>query len=171
MKVCNAVKRNISPDECIKSVAVFLTQPALCERITGRDFKYENPPKAQCYSDIAVETNDVELCSRLEGGFISASETTCLAFVAQKHGNAAACVKIMGEESRLGSVMNKGACLKLIGKTEADATAAPPKKGPTSIVFGLGAGALNVIAYILLGAWAFLTIRHIARKKKKTPSA
>src|SRR5437867_1915316 len=108
--VCAAAKRNISPDECIKSVAVFLSRPDMCQRVTGAEYttningnmvQFENPPKAQCISDIAVATNDVALCSKLEeAGFVSATPVTCLASVAQKWGNAAACDQMTGSESR-----------------------------------------------------------------------
>lgn len=171
VKVCAAAKRNVSPDECIKSVAVYLSQPTLCDRITGRDFQFENPPKMQCLSDIAGATNDIELCAEVnEGGFISATETTCLASLASKHQNAAACAKMTGSESRMGSVMDKAACFKMIGKTEADVASAPPKKGPTSIVLGIGADKFDLIAYGLLGLWALWTIARIAKKAlKKLP--
>jgi len=174
VKVCGAVKRNVSPDECIKSVAVFLSQPALCDKITGRDFKYENPPKAQCISDIAKATNDIALCAKLEGGgLISATETTCLAWVAREHGNAAACAQMTGSESRMGSVMDKSACFAMIGKSEADVASAPPKKGPTPILLGMGAGTFDLIAYGLLGLWGLCTVLGIAKtaKRKKEPAA
>jgi hypothetical protein len=169
VKVCGAAKRNISPDECIKSVAVFLSQPELCERVTGADFKYENPPKAQCYSDIATATNDIALCEKIEGGgLISATPLVCLASIARAHDNAAACAAITGSESRFGSVMNKEACFKMIGKTEADVAKAPPPTGPTPIVLGLSARTLDLLAYLLLGAWGIWTAIGIVKRVQKT---
>ncbi|HTK05118.1 MAG TPA: hypothetical protein VL500_06030 [Candidatus Eisenbacteria bacterium] len=171
VKVCSMAVRNVTPDECIKGVAVFLSKPSLCEKVTGRDFKFENPPKAQCISDIAVATNDITLCQTLEGGgFVSATPTTCLASVARKWDNAAACASITQEESRMGSVMNKDACMKMIGKTEADVASAPPKKGPAPIFMGLGAGTFDLIAYVLIGLWAVWIVALVAMAARKGKS-
>ncbi|HTM67865.1 MAG TPA: hypothetical protein VL426_01060 [Candidatus Binatia bacterium] len=167
VKVCSMAVRNVTPDECIKGVAVFLSRPSLCERVTGRDFKFENPPKAQCYEDIAVATNDIALCQKLEqGGFVSATPTTCLARVADKWKNAAACVAITTQESRMGGVMNKDVCLKMIGKTEADAASAPPKTGPAPIALGLTADKFDLAAYGLVGLFVLWLIILIAMKAR-----
>lgn len=168
VKVCGAVKRNVSPDECIKAVAVKLGDTAMCQHIKGVDFEYENPPKMQCLADIAKATNDVALCAQVnEGGFISMTETGCLFWVAREHGNAAACAAVTGSESRMGSVQDKASCFKMIGKSEADVASAPPKKGVPPIFLGMGAGALSALAYVILGLWTLWTIVKFAMKGKK----
>ncbi len=167
LAVCNGLKRNVRPDECIKTVAVRLTSPKLCDEITGRDFEFENPPKQECLTDIAVQTNDIELCAKVEGGFISQTEFTCRYKVAVANKNAAACASLEGSESRIGIVNDKSTCFAAIGKTEADAASAPPKKGPAPIVAGLGAGTLDLIAYALLGGWALWTIMGIVKRARR----
>src|SRR3989344_6776646 len=164
VKACAAVKRNFSPDECIKTVAVYLSKPELCERVTGTDFKFENPPKQECYTEIAARTNDVSLCAKVEGGLVSETKFTCLYRVATRNQNAAACTALPGAESRFGIEQNKETCFKAIGRTETDAAAAPPTRGRTPIVLGLGTDKLDLMAYSLLGLWALWTVVGIGKK-------
>lgn len=171
VKVCAAVKKKVSPDECIKSVAVFLSKPEMCERVTGADFKFENPPKQECYSEIAARTNDPDLCAKVEGGFISETEFSCQYRVALRNQNPAACARLEGSESRLGISQDKDTCFKAIGFAGIYADVDQPKKGPAPIVLGLSAKALNSVAYGLIFLWVLWTAMLVARmarvKRKK----
>jgi len=177
--VCAAIKK-VSQDECIKAVAVFLSDKSMCEGIAGSDFisnfngkmvQLENPPKMQCLTDIAVRTNDVALCDGVEGFLISETKFSCQYSVAVRNKNAAACAALEGSESRLGMSQDKASCMTAIGKTEADVASAPPPKGPTPIFLGMGARAFDLLAYGLIGVWVLWVIlgivRAATRKKDK----
>lgn len=170
VKVCASLKQKVSPDECIKTVAVHLSNPEMCESVTGADFKFENPPKQECYTEIAARTNDPDLCSKVEGGFISETEFTCLYRVATRNQNPAACARLEGSESRLGIVQDKDTCFKAVGVTGVYVGVDQPKKGPAPIVFGMNAKALNNVAYGLIFLWALwsgMLIARMARMKQK----
>jgi hypothetical protein len=170
-RVCAAVKKRVSPDECIKSVAVALTSPHLCKRVTGADFTFENPPKQECYSEIAARTNDPDLCVKVEGGFFSETQFSCQYRVAIRNKNPAACARLEGSESRMGIAQDKDSCFKAIGFAGIYADVDQPKKGPAPIVLGLSAKTLDQIAYGLLFLWVLWSAMFIARmaraKQKK----
>ncbi len=70
-------------DHCFQTAAVQESEPDTCEKIEGKGFTGQNPPKDKCYLQIAVNTCDAAVCDKIEGGITSYSPEECQRDVAQ----------------------------------------------------------------------------------------
>src|SRR3989338_7060487 len=99
-------------DHCLKAIAVTLRYASLCNSITGEKFfteyqgkrvQLENPPKMDCLTEVAAETNNPSLCNNVVGVLIAADKIDCLYRVAAVNKNPAVC-DLIGDDkqSRVG---------------------------------------------------------------------
>ena len=120
---CNFISQKtteLDRDHCLKAIATTLRDPGLCQAIKGEEFvnvyqgkkvQLENPPKMECLTEVAAETNNPSLCDKVEGIFIANTRIDCLYRVAQVNKNASICDRIGGEnQSRVGMLMDRVGC-------------------------------------------------------------
>lgn len=81
-------------DHCTQLTAVQSGDSSDCEKIEGKAFQGENPPKDKCYLMSAVSTGNYGLCDKIEGGFTSYSKEQCLKEVAISKKDVAQCNKL-----------------------------------------------------------------------------
>ncbi|MBI4441548.1 hypothetical protein HY639_05250 [Candidatus Woesearchaeota archaeon] len=115
--------KELDIDHCIKGAAVFFKEPAMCNRIKGpsttiggKEMQLENPPKMECYTEIAALTKNPELCEKVEGIAVANTKIDCLFRVATRAKDASICDRIGDrEQSRMGFMMNMKTCKTRVG--------------------------------------------------------
>jgi|GEM_PF-4882841 len=81
-------------DHCTQLTAVQSGDSTDCEKIEGKAFQGQNPPKDKCYLMSAVSTGNYGLCDKIEGGITSYSKEQCLKEVAIAKKDAEQCNKL-----------------------------------------------------------------------------
>jgi len=144
--ICQSIEKglDIDSDHCIKAIAVWKKDAGMCEGIAGEDFittnakgqriQIENPPKSECFLEIAAKTNNPNLCDKATGVFVSANKIDCLYAVALQNKDAYVCERIgIDTQSRAGIEMNQADCKNKVARltgiqlTQDTQTGIPPE--------------------------------------------
>ncbi|HLC84471.1 MAG TPA: hypothetical protein VJH22_01630 [Candidatus Nanoarchaeia archaeon] len=84
---------------CYQSSAVQESDAENCEKVTSpAGYTMSNPPKDKCYLQIAQNTDDFEMCSKMKGGPGSYQPEECIMEISVRTGDPAGCKKLTGME-------------------------------------------------------------------------
>ncbi|MDD3861605.1 MAG: hypothetical protein PHP74_01820 [Candidatus Gracilibacteria bacterium] len=85
-------------DHCYQSAAVQSADPTGCDKISGEGFEGSNPPRDKCYMQIAANTGDLDICKRMQGGFMSYTPEECFYETAVNNENPSGCNLLSGAQ-------------------------------------------------------------------------
>ncbi|MDO8584171.1 MAG: hypothetical protein Q7R83_03265 [bacterium] len=91
----------IAPDSshCYQDMAVSSGDSSICERVHQPErFKASgsNPPQDKCYLMVAQNTNNLDACKKIKGGFMSYTQEECILTVSLEYENPAGCQQLSG---------------------------------------------------------------------------
>ncbi len=142
---CDALDKaseQLDADHCIKAVAIKLQNEKMCNDIKGERFsaeidgkkvQLENPPKMECITQIAADTNNPSLCDQVEGVLVANTKIDCLYRVASQNRNPAACAAIGNDhQSRAGNSMDVKGCVAMVARMPNANGTAPATPTPSA---------------------------------------